>query len=88
MISLIIGIILIKLTILNASKEYNLNNGIPKILLNIKENTELSFYIRANIYQKAITTITVNNNASPFKIITTCSYRSLNSNCVSKFYSF
>ena len=88
MISLIIGILIIKLTILNASKDYNLNNGIPKILLNIKENTELSFYIKASIYQKAFTTITVNNNASPFKIITTCSYKSLNSNCVSKLNKF
>ena len=88
MISLIIGILIIKLTILNASKDYNLNNGIPKILLNIKENTGLSFYIRASIYQKAFTTITVNNNASPFKIITTCSYKNLNSNCVSKLNKF
>ena len=88
MISLIIGLLLIKMIILNPSKEYNLTNGIPKTLLNIKENTELSFYIRATVSQKAFTTITVNNNISPFKIITTCSYKSLNSNCVSKLNKF
>ena len=47
MISSIIGIILIKMTILYSSKEYHLTNGIPKSLLNIKGNTGLSFYIRA-----------------------------------------
>ena len=84
MISLIIGIILIKMIILKSSKEYNLTNGIPKTLLNIKENTDLSFYIKGTVYQKVFTTITVNNNVSPFKIFTTCSYKSQNSNCVSK----
>ena len=88
MVSLIIGILLIKMIILYSSKEYNLTNGIPKILLNIEENTELSFYISATVYQKAITTITVNNNDSPFNIITTCSYKSLDSNCVSKLNKF
>ena len=37
-ISLIIGTLLIKMTILYSKKEYNLTSGIPKILLNIKEN--------------------------------------------------
>ena len=83
-ISLIIGIILIKMTILYSSKEYNLTSGIPKILLNIKENTELSFYIKANVHQKAITTITLNNNISPINVIATCSYKNLNSNCFYK----
>ena len=81
MISLIIGIILIKMAILYSPKGYNLTNGVPKNLLNIKENTELSFYIRATLYQQAITTITVNNNVSPFTLITTCSYKDLNSYC-------
>jgi len=84
MISLIIGIILIKMAILYSPKEYNLTNGVPKSLLNIKENTELSFYIRATVYQQAITTITVNNNVSPFTLITTCSYKDLNSYCMNK----
>ena len=61
MISSIIGIILIKMTVLYSSKEYHLTNGVPKNLFNIKENTGLSFYIRAKVYQKAITT-TVNLN--------------------------
>ena len=80
MISLIIGIILIKMTILFSIKEYNLTGGVPKNLLNIKENTQLSFYIRANLSQQAITSITVNNDVSPFNLITTSSYKILNSN--------
>jgi len=87
MISFIIGLLLIKMIILD-SKEYNLINGIPKTLFNIKENTDLSFYIRATVYQKAFTTITVNNNVSPFKIITTCSYKSIHSNCFTKINKF
>jgi hypothetical protein len=73
MISLIIGLLLFKMTILYSSLEYNLTNGVSKNLLNIKENTHLSFYIRATVYQKAITTLIVNNNVSPFNSITTCS---------------
>jgi len=65
MISLFIGIILIKMVILYSLKSYNLTNGVPKNLINIKENTDLSFYIRATEYQKATTTITMNNNISP-----------------------
>ena len=81
MISIIIGILLIKMIILYSSKEYNLTNGVPKSLLNIKENSELSFYITATGYQKVITIITVNNDVSPINQIVTCSYKSLNSNC-------
>ena len=84
MISLIIGLLLFKMTILYSSIEYNLTSGVSKSLLNIKENTHLSFYIRATVYQKAITTLTVNNNVSPFNSITTCSYKDLNSNCYDK----
>ena len=80
MISLIMRVILIKIAILYSLKEYNLTSGVPKNLLNIKENTQLSFYIRATVSQQAITTITVNNDVSPFTLITTSSYRSLNSN--------
>ena len=80
MISLIIGIILIKMTILFSVKVYNLTSGVPKNLLNIKENTQLSFYIRATLSQQATTTITVNNDVAPFNLITTSSYKSLNSN--------
>ena len=87
MISFIIGLLLIKMIILD-SKEYNLANGVPKTLFNIKENTDLSFYIRATVYQKAFITITVNNNVSPFKIITTCSYKSIHSNCFTKINKF
>lgn len=64
MISLIIGMLLIKMTILYSKKEYNLTSGVPKILLNIRENTELSFYLKATAYQMAITTITLNSNIS------------------------
>ena len=81
MISIIIGLLLIKMIILYSSKEYNLNNGVPKSLLNIKENSELSFYITATGYQKVITIITVNNDVSPINQIVTCSYKNLNSNC-------
>ena len=81
MISLIIGLLLFKMTILYSSLEYNLTNGVSKSLLNIKEYSGLSFYIRATASQKAITTITVNNNVSPLNVITTCSYKDLNSNC-------
>jgi len=84
MISLFIGIILIKMVILYSLKSYNLTNGVPKNLINIKESTDLSFYIRATEYQKATITITMNNNVSPFTSIITCSYKSLNSNCESK----
>ena len=80
MISLIIELVLFKMTILYSSLKYNLTNRVSKSLLNIKENTHLSFYIRAIVYQKAITTITVNNNVSPFNYISTCSYKDLNSN--------
>ena len=66
--------------ILYSSKEYNLTNGVPKSLLNIKENSELSFYITATGYQKVITIITVNNDVSPINQIVTCSYKNLNSN--------
>ena len=82
---MIASIVLIKMTILYSSKEYHLINGMPKSLLNIKENTGLSFYIRATVFQKAITTITLNNDvSSPNFIVTFCSYKSLNSNCVTK----
>ena len=84
MISLIIGILLIKMTILYSKKEYNLTSGIPKILLNIRENTDLSFYLKATAYQKAVTTITLNNDISPFTLIVTWSYKSLNSDCFNK----
>ena len=84
MISLIIGLLLFKMTILYSSIEYNLTSGAQRSLVNIKENTHLSFYIRATVYQKAIMTITVNNNVSPFNSITTCSYKDLNSNCYNK----
>ena len=85
MISSIIGILLIRMAILYSSKEYHLTSGIPKSLFNLKENTGLSFYIRATVYQKAITTITLNNDVSSSNfIITFCSYKSLNSNCISK----
>ena len=84
MISLIIGMLLIKMTILYSKKEYNLTSGVPKILLNIRENTDLSFYLKATAYQMAITTITLNSNISPFGLIVTCSYKSLNSNCFNK----
>ena len=53
-------------------------------MLNIKEDTDLSFYIRATVNQQVFTTITVNNNVSPFSSIITCSYKSLNSNCMNK----
>ena len=69
-------------------KVYNLTNGAHINLLKIKENTELSFYISATMYQKAISTIFVNNNVSPFSIIATCSYKSLNSNFISKLNKF
>ena len=85
MISLIIGLLLFKMTILYSSIEYNLTSGVSKSLLNIKENTHLSFYIRATVYQKAIMTITVNNNVSPFNYISTCSYKDINSNCYDQF---
>jgi len=85
MISSIIGILLIRMAILYSSKEFHLTSGIPKSLFNLKENTGLSFYIRATVYQKAITTITLNNDVSSSNfIITFCSYKSLNSNCISK----
>ena len=85
MISSIVGILLIKMTILYSSKEYHLTNGVPKSLLNIKENTGLSFYIRATVFQKAITSITLNNDvSSPNFIVTFCSFKGLNSNCVTK----
>ena len=80
MISLIMRVILIKIAILYSIKEYNLTSGVPKNLINIKEYTQLSFYIRATVSQQAITTITVNNDVSPFTLITTSSYKSLNSN--------
>jgi len=73
------------MTILYSSQEYNLSNGIPKSLFNIKENIGLSFYTRAAVYQKAITTITLNSDVSSINfIISFCSYKSLNSNCISK----
>jgi len=85
MISSIIGILLIRMAISYSSKKYHLTSGIPKSLFNLKENTGLSFYIRATVYQKAITTITLNNDVSSSNfIITFCSYKSLNSNCISK----
>ena len=80
MISLIIGLLIFKMTILYSSLKYNLTNGVSKSLLNIKENTHLSFSIRATVYQKAIITIIVNNNVSPFNYISTCSYKDLNLN--------
>ena len=47
----------------------------PKSLPNIKENTGLYFYIRATVFQKAITTIALNNDvSSPHFTITFCSY--------------
>ena len=52
MIFIIIGILLIKMVILYSSKEYNLTNGVPKSLLNIKENSELSFYITATGFKR------------------------------------
>ena len=85
MISSIIGILLIRMAILYSSKEFHLTSGIPKSLFNLKENTGLSFYIRATVYQKAITTITLNSDVSSTNfIISFCSYKSLNSNCISK----
>ena len=97
MISLIIGILLIKMSFLYSSKEYHLASGIPKKLVDINSNTHLSFYIRANVFQKAIssikaaflirkilTNIIVNNNVSPFNLITVCSYKSISSNCFSQ----
>jgi len=88
MISLIIGLLLFKMTILYYSKEYNLTNGVSKSLLNIKEYSDLSFYIRATANQKAITIITVNNNVSPLNLIISCSYKDLNSNCFDKVSQF
>ena len=84
MISLIIGLLLFKMTILYSSLKYNLTSGVSKSLLNIKEYTQLSFYIRATVYQTAITTITVNNNVSPINPIVTCSYKSIDSDCLDK----
>ena len=81
MISLIIGLFLIKISIIYSLEEYTLNNGVPKSLFNIKENSELSFYIRTTGYQKVIAYITLNNDDSPINSIEACSYKSLNSNC-------
>ncbi len=50
MISLIIGLLLFKMTILYSSLEYNLTNGVSKGFFNIKENTHFSFYIRVAPY--------------------------------------
>ena len=50
MISLFIGLLLFKMTILYYSKEYNLTNWVSKSFLNIKEYTGLSFYIRVAQY--------------------------------------
>ena len=81
MISLIIGILLIKISIIYSLEEFNLNNGVPKSLFNIKENAALSFYISTTGYQKVIAYITLNNDDSPINSIEACSYKSLNSNC-------
>ena len=81
MISLIIGLFLIKISIIYSLEEYNLNNGVPKSLFNIKENAALSFYISTTGYQKVIAYITLNNDDSPINSIEACSYKSLNSNC-------
>ena len=81
MISLIIGIFLIKMSIIYSLEEYILNNGVTKSVFHIKENSALSFYIRVTAYQKVIAYITLNYDDSPFKSIQACSYKSLNSNC-------
>ena len=85
MISLIIGLLLIKMTILYSSIEKILYSGKQYCEVNIKENTKLSFYIKAIANQKIKATIHMKPNAAPFNSITICSYKKLNSSCIDQF---
>ena len=81
MISLIIGILLIKISIIYSLERYTLNNGVTRSLFNIKENSSLYFSIGTTSYQKIIAYITLDNDDSSINTIQACSYNNLNSTC-------